>query len=253
MAKAILSGKEAEQSVGIPQGHATVQASLFLGEAGVLIHVDNTLCSTVCCVRLGRCMPVGNSETDVKFIDYAFKDLRKRQVFTHPDKIGNTSVVDHWPADDLSDSAKFMTSEMHYLRTLREKILKEGPASATPAGGGSQSTSSKAPPPSDSRPQTKPPPPQPGRSESAPPGTGPTPKTTPPKRAPPGAPNYKPAPAPPPQKVIEPEPMPYDKGFSMNAHARWVENFTVYGSGEPGADLEPIWHRDDIEEAYKAG
>eukprot|EP00971_Amphidinium_carterae_P124517 2466642-Amphidinium_carterae.1 len=42
---------------------------------------------------------------DVKFIDYAYKDLRKRQVFTHPDKIGNTAVADHWPADDLSDSS----------------------------------------------------------------------------------------------------------------------------------------------------
>eukprot|EP00971_Amphidinium_carterae_P316759 6296533-Amphidinium_carterae.1 len=42
-------------------------------------------------------------EIDVKFVDYAFRDLRKRQVFTHPDKIGNTAVADHWPADDLSD------------------------------------------------------------------------------------------------------------------------------------------------------
>eukprot|EP00971_Amphidinium_carterae_P285312 5664059-Amphidinium_carterae.1 len=47
--------------------------------------------------------------------------------------------------------------------------------------------------------------------------------------------------------------MPYDRGFSMNAHARWLENFTFYGAGEPWRDLEPIWHRDDIEEGYAAG
>eukprot|EP00971_Amphidinium_carterae_P065416 1296107-Amphidinium_carterae.1 len=164
-----------------------------------------------------------------------------------------------------------MSSEMSYLKTLRAKLLEEGtgtptgPANATPAGGGgpsasstsagggSQGTSSKAPPPNSSRPQTKRPPPQPGRSETAPPGTGPQPKTNPPKKPPPGTPNDKPAPAPPPQRVIEPESMPHDKGMSMNANVRWMENLTIYGAGEPWTNLEPIWHRDDIEEAYKAG
>eukprot|EP00971_Amphidinium_carterae_P056112 1106535-Amphidinium_carterae.1 len=47
--------------------------------------------------------------------------------------------------------------------------------------------------------------------------------------------------------------MPYDRSFSVNAHVRWLENFTVYGSGQPWTDLEPMWHRDDIDEAYKAG
>eukprot|EP00971_Amphidinium_carterae_P291322 5783949-Amphidinium_carterae.1 len=94
---------------------------------------------------------------------------------------------------------------------------------------------------------------QEGSSETAPPGTGPQPKTNPPKKPPPGTPNYKPPPAPPPQKVIEPDNLPSDKGMSMSANVRWMENLTIYGAGEPWTNLEPIWHRDDIEEAYKAG
>eukprot|EP00971_Amphidinium_carterae_P037129 729598-Amphidinium_carterae.1 len=157
-------------------------------------------------------------EADVNFIDYTYKDLRKRQLFSHPDKVGNSAVADHWPADDLEDSSKFMTSEMSYLKALRAKILEAAeqaarsgarPANATPAAqsaspsstpGGNQRSAPKGPPPDPSRPQSKPPPPQPGRSESAPPGTGPPPKTTAPKRPPPGSPNYQPPPAPPPQR-----------------------------------------------------
>eukprot|EP00971_Amphidinium_carterae_P033108 651732-Amphidinium_carterae.1 len=82
--------------------------------------------------------------TDVKFIDYAFRDLRKRQVFTHPDKLGNTTVVDYWPSEDLEDSAKFMTTEMYFLRTLRDKLLKEGPATATPAGGSAKESAARS-------------------------------------------------------------------------------------------------------------
>eukprot|EP00971_Amphidinium_carterae_P163960 3250743-Amphidinium_carterae.2 len=91
--------------------------------------------------------------TDVDYIDYVYKDLRKRQLFTHPDKIDNSSVADHWPADDLMDSAKFMSSEMNYLKLLREKILDAaeetartgtGPSNATPAGGTGPSASSSS-------------------------------------------------------------------------------------------------------------
>eukprot|EP00971_Amphidinium_carterae_P315509 6271254-Amphidinium_carterae.1 len=63
--------------------------------------------------------------TNVDYIDWVYKDLRKRQLFTHPDKIGNSSVADHWPADDLDHSAKFMTSEMSFLRDLRTMILAD--------------------------------------------------------------------------------------------------------------------------------
>eukprot|EP00971_Amphidinium_carterae_P045851 902042-Amphidinium_carterae.1 len=108
--------------------------------------------------------------TEVQFVDYAFRDLRRRQVFTHvhPDKLGSTPVVNCWPAEDLEDSAKFLTNEMCFLRTLREQLLKSAPppARATPAGAAS---SSKAPPPDYTQPKAKPPPPQPGHDESAPP------------------------------------------------------------------------------------
>eukprot|EP00971_Amphidinium_carterae_P344965 6485668-Amphidinium_carterae.1 len=104
--------------------------------------------------------------TDVQFVDYAFKDLRRRQVFTHPDKLGNTPVADLWAAEDLEDSAKFLTNEMYFLRTLRDQLLKSAPARATPAGA---SSSSKAPSPDYTQPKAKPPPPQPGHDESAPP------------------------------------------------------------------------------------
>eukprot|EP00971_Amphidinium_carterae_P013775 271357-Amphidinium_carterae.1 len=123
--------------------------------------------------------------TNVQYIDWTFKDLKKRQLFTHPDKVAGTSVADCWPEDDLEDSAKYMTSEMSYLRDLRTKILAEaeeaakkgkGPSNATPAGGTGASASSssatggtkksqpKGPPPGY---QPRPPPPQPGRDESA--------------------------------------------------------------------------------------
>eukprot|EP00971_Amphidinium_carterae_P285726 5673270-Amphidinium_carterae.1 len=72
--------------------------------------------------------------TDVNFIDYIYKDLRKGQLFTHPDKIHNTPVADHWPADDLSDSVKFMSSEMSYLKAVRTRILDE--AATAPPGPG---------------------------------------------------------------------------------------------------------------------
>eukprot|EP00971_Amphidinium_carterae_P126509 2506231-Amphidinium_carterae.2 len=144
---------------------------------------------------------------------------------------------------------------MSYLKTLRAKVLEEGTsagtgpanattagggggpsASSTSAGGGSQGASSRPPPPPPKYSQsgTKPPPPQPGRSEQAPPGTGPSPKTSPPKKPPPETPSYKSAPPPPPQRVIEPENMPSDKGVSMNANVRWMENLTIYGSAYGG-------------------
>eukprot|EP00971_Amphidinium_carterae_P185010 3673483-Amphidinium_carterae.1 len=47
--------------------------------------------------------------TNVDYIDYALKDLKKRQLFFHPDKIGGSEVEDHWPSDELLDSAKYMT------------------------------------------------------------------------------------------------------------------------------------------------
>eukprot|EP00971_Amphidinium_carterae_P237863 4722305-Amphidinium_carterae.1 len=47
--------------------------------------------------------------------------------------------------------------------------------------------------------------------------------------------------------------MPQDKSMSMNANVRYTENLLIYGTGEPWTGLEPIWHRDDIDDAYKAG
>eukprot|EP00971_Amphidinium_carterae_P312893 6218129-Amphidinium_carterae.1 len=266
------SGDMSEMKITIFEEYT--EESLFLGEAGVCVHDDDTLCTTSCIVWLGIHTSLADGCKLHRLHVQGLEEETVNQLFTHPHKIGNSAVADHWPADDLADSAKFMSSEMSYLKALSTKILDEAaeaagpgprPANATPAGGGGPSTSSsstrggnqgntpKRPPPDFSRPQAKPPPPEPGRRESAPPGTGPPPKTNPPKRPPPGAPNDKPSPAPPPQKVIEPENMPQDKSMSMNANVRWMENLLIYGAGEPWTNLEPIWHREDIDEAYKAG
>eukprot|EP00971_Amphidinium_carterae_P050952 1003202-Amphidinium_carterae.1 len=98
--------------------------------------------------------------TDVKFIDFALRDLRRRQLFTHPDKLGASAVADYWPDEDLQESAKYMNREMHFLRSQREKLIKLEPARASPAGGTQRQP--KAPPADYARPDPKPAPPRPG-------------------------------------------------------------------------------------------
>eukprot|EP00971_Amphidinium_carterae_P218741 4341851-Amphidinium_carterae.1 len=72
--------------------------------------------------------------TSVEYIDWVYKDLKRRQLFTHPDKVDGSAVADHWPADDLEDSAKFMNSEMSFLKDQRAKVLADAEEAARARG-----------------------------------------------------------------------------------------------------------------------